>query len=203
MTDKADGKRSAKALVAMAIAFLAAVGCQANENGGIDAPVRFENVENGVVYDRAVIDHLAARRMVLPDNAIVRRGAEIGKIQLFMAKRVAFFGHPPEPVTLKGARKYMGCATKMENNALVVATWGEWNSHKEGNAGISLVAIIPESMECEQRTGLSGEESAARGQRQLPDAGDAGYWYAPLSPAEGWTALPDHPDPHRTAATHP
>jgi hypothetical protein len=118
-----------------------------------------------------------------------------------MAKRLTFFGHPPEPVTLRGARKYMGCAVKNESDALVIATHGEWDSRKEGRADMRLVTIVPEDMQLEQRTELSGPDSAATGPDRGFGAGhdEDGCWYTPKTPANGWTAVPDVPDPDRTA----
>ena len=69
--------------------------------------------------------------------------------------------------------------------------------------GRKMVAVVPAGLGVEQRTGLSGETSAARGrpgrnQTKPPDA-KGGYWYAPATPADGWKAVPDQPDPNRTA----
>jgi hypothetical protein len=192
---------NAVAMVMVIAGSLTTTGCRPNDTGSVESQERFENVENGTVYDRAVVDHGAARKVVLPRDAIVRRTAETGKVQLFMAKRLAFHGHPPEPMTLRGARKYMGCAVKIESDALVIATHGEWDSHKEGSADIRLVAIVSENMQLEQRAGLSGPDSAAMGRNRdfVLGHGQEGYWYASTSPAKGWTAVPDVPDPHRTA----
>ena len=120
-----------------------------------------------------------------------------------MGKRLTYLGHPPEPMSIRSGRKNMGCAVKTEGGALVIATFGEWDSHIEGGAGLKLVAVVPAGLGVEQRTGLSGETSAARGrpgrnQTKPPDA-KGGYWYAPATPADGWKAVPDQPDPNRTA----
>ena len=65
------------------------------------------------------------------------------------------------------------------------------------------MAVVPAGLGVERRKGLSGEESAARGRPGRnptgpPDA-KGGYWYGPAAPADGWTAVPDQPDPDRTA----
>jgi hypothetical protein len=162
-----------------------------------------QKVENGSAYDKAAIDLGAAKRVVLPDDAVVWRSAEAGKVGLFMQKTLAFHGHPPEQKSIRDARKNMGCSVKAEEGALVIATFGEWNSHIEGGAYMRMIAVLPEGLELEQRKGLSGEDSAGRewhGQ-WLTKSKDAkgGYWYGPASPAEGWTAIPDVPDNDRTA----
>lgn len=134
-------------------------------------------VENGSAYDRAAVHLGAAKKVVLPDDAVVQRSAEAGKVELFMKKTLAFGGHPSERMSIRDARKNMGCAVKAEEGALVVATFGEWDSHIEGGTFMRMIAVIPEGMELEQRKGLSGENSAG----------------------DGWTAIPDVPDRNRTA----
>ena len=184
-------------------------GCSADGDSG-DPSVVFDkerapsqNVKNGTAYDRADVDPGGAKKVVLPDTAIVRRTAEVGPIRRFMAKRLGFGGHPPEPVSIRDARKNMGCALKAEGDALLVATFGEWDSHIEGGADMKLVAVVPEGRAVEQRKGLSGEKSAGRewGGVYLTKPANAkgGYWYGPASPAGGWKAVPDEPDPDRTA----
>jgi hypothetical protein len=162
-----------------------------------------DKVENGSAYDRAAVDLGTAKKVVLPHDAAVQRSAEAGKVQLFMKKTLGFGGHPPERMSIRTARKDMGCAVKAEENALVIATFGEWDSRVEGGARMRLVAVVPEGVELEQRKGLSGPDSAGRewhGQwLTKPKDAHGGYWYGPASPADGWTAVPDVPDKERTA----
>jgi hypothetical protein len=161
------------------------------------------NVENGTAYDRAAVDVGAARTVVLPDSATVRRDPAGGPVRLFMAKQLGFVGHPPAPMSIRDGRKNMGCAVRSEGDALVIATFGEWDSHIEGGAGMKLVAFVPKGVGVQRRAGLSGEKSAAREQHgaYVPGREDAkgGHWYGPAFPAPGWTAVPDEPDPDRTA----
>jgi hypothetical protein len=97
----------------------------------------------------------------------------------------------------------MGCAVRSEGDALVVATYGEWDSHIEGGAHMKLVAVVPDGFAVEHRKTLSGPDSAGHerhGQhRAKPKDAQDGYWYGPSSPAEGWTAVPSVPDPAREA----
>lgn len=166
-----------------------------------------ENVENGTAFDRAGIDLGTARKVVLPDTAAVRRSAEAGAVELLMAKRLAFGGHPPARVSIRDARRNMGCAVKAEGDALVVATYGEWDSHIEGGADMRLVAVVPEGVEVEQRKGLSGEASAGREWRgeylTRPKDAKGGWWYGPASPAGEWSAVPAVPDPGVAARADP
>ena len=80
----------------------------------------------------------------------------------------------------------MGCAAKADGDALVVATFGEWDSRIEGGADMTLVAVVPAGLAVEHRKELSGPKSAGRD----PNEGSA---------AAGWKAVPDEPDPDRMA----
>jgi hypothetical protein len=163
---------------------------------------RFGNVENGSAFDQAAVDLDKYKKVILPDDAAVRRGQGT-KLQIFMRKTLAFGGHPPEAMSIRTSRKNMGCAVKAEADALVVATFGEWDSHIEGGARMRLVAVVPEGIEVDQKPGLSGPKSAGRewhGQYLTkPKEVKEGYWYGPASPADGWTGVPDIPDSDRKA----
>jgi hypothetical protein len=74
-------------------------------NGGVRVDDR---VENGAAHDWAVVDLAKAKKVVLPVDAVIRRSAEAGKLQLFIAKTLAFGGHPPESMNIRSARKKMG-----------------------------------------------------------------------------------------------
>jgi hypothetical protein len=162
-----------------------------------------DKVENGTAYDRATVDLGKAKKVVLPDSAVIRRAREAGKVKLFMAKTLSFGGHPPKTMTIEGARRNMGCVVRISGECLVVATYGEWDSRKEGGAYLKLVAVVPEGVEVEQTEGLSGPDSAGRASHvqslTRPKDAQGGYSYGPASPAEGWTAVPAVPDPERTA----
>src|SRR5215207_9991236 len=82
-------------------------------------------VENGSAYDRAAVDIGACTKVVLPADAIVRRSAEPGKLGLLLRKTLGFGGHAPESMSIRGARKNMGAAVRVEQNSLIVATFGE------------------------------------------------------------------------------
>jgi hypothetical protein len=145
----------------------------------IDVSERFGKVQNGSAFDRAHVDLGSAKKIVLPDDAVVRRIPQRGQLQLFMRKTLLYKGHPPKPMSIQDTRTNMGCAVKREHDTLVVATFGEWDSRKEGGVNMRLIVLIPQELEVEARNGLSGPDSAAL--------------------AEGWTVVPDRPDPDRTA----
>jgi hypothetical protein len=144
-------------------------------------------VENGAAFDSAVLDLAGRTRLVVPDNAEVLRGAAGGTTRVYLKKTLGFGGHPPEPMSIRTVRKYMGCATKAEGEALVLGTFGEWKS-KEGGSRIKLVVVVPAGVEVEKVAGLSGPESAAR-----PPVG------GPYLTKPRWTVVPVEPDPDHRA----
>ncbi|HTU21662.1 MAG TPA: hypothetical protein VMG10_26735 [Gemmataceae bacterium] len=164
-------------------------------------------VENGTAFDRASLDVTPYKVLVLPDDAEVREGALRKTLQIFMRKTFSFGGHPPERMSIRGARKNMGCAVKAEGDALSVATFGEWDSHIEGGAFMGLLFVVPDGLEVRREAGLSGAKSAGRAwdgaYLTKPEDAKDGYWYGPASPASGWSAVPDVPDTERRAGERP
>jgi hypothetical protein len=152
------------------------------------------NVENGSAYDKAAIELGDCTKVVLPDDATVRQDGEAKKLQLYMKKTLGFGGHPPEAMSIKQVRNYMGCAVQVEKTALVIATFGEWDSHIEGGARMQVVFVVPKGIDVERRSKLSGESSICSrawegGYLTKPVEVKEGYWYGPASPAEGWKAI--------------
>jgi hypothetical protein len=164
-------------------------------------------IENGDAFDQAALDIENYKKVVVPDTAVVRREGNANKLQVFMRKRMRFGGHPPESMSIRTARKNMGCAVKDEGGSLVLATFGEWDSHIEGGTNMALVVLVPEGVEVENRSDLSGEKSADREWHgdylTKPKEVKEGWWYGPASPADGWKAVPDVPDHLRRAAGKP
>src|SRR5437764_1405277 len=91
-------------------------------------------VENGSAFDQAALDLSPYKVVVLPDDADVQEGPPGQRLQVFLRKTLAFGGHPPERMSIRGARKNMGCAVRAEGEMLTVAPFGEWGSHIEGGA---------------------------------------------------------------------
>lgn len=165
---------------------------------------KFGNVENGSAYDKAIVKVSAGKKIVLPDTATIRQDGEGDGVQVFMKKTLSFGGHPPARMSIKEARKNMGCATQDENRALVLATFGEWNSHIEGAARMKLLIIVPKGIEVEKRPKLAGEDSIASTWRKA-DAGkslepiNGHWWYGPANPGDGWDIIKAFPDSDRRA----
>jgi len=167
----------------------------------------FFPIENGTAYDKVIIELGEAKKIVLPNNAVICRGGEPGKMKLFLAKKLSFYGHIPFSMTICGARKNMGCAVQTEGDFMKLATYGEWDSRIEGGAFLYIAAEVPADVQIEQRKGLSGWESLGHSQDKEegffgPKGAKCGYWYGSVFPAQGWTAIPSVPDPNQTARNY-
>jgi hypothetical protein len=166
-------------------------------------PAPNPKVQNGDVYDKAVLQAADVKTLIVPDDAKVERTDAKDSIELFVKKTQSFGGHPPEPMTLSGARKNMGCALTSEDGKVTLATYGEFSTI-EGGTHMKLLIRVPPALVVETQPGLSGPKS--KGQRKQgggyltkePDAKD-GYWYGPASAGAGWKAIPMEPDAKRTA----
>ena len=102
------------------------------ENRSLVIGEKFGKVENGSAFDKTTLDLGKYKKVVLPDKATVLQEGDGAKLQIFMKKTLHFLGHPPEAMSIRQARKYMGCAVKAEKDAQIIATFGEWDSHIEG-----------------------------------------------------------------------
>src|SRR5436190_24095624 len=71
-------------------------------------PAPNPKVQNGDIYDKAILKAADVKTLIVPDNAKVEGTDAGGAIELFVKKTQSFGGHPPEPMTLAGARKQMG-----------------------------------------------------------------------------------------------
>jgi hypothetical protein len=193
--------------IVLAIGVLSQWGCSDSDPSIVISEKHGTNggntVENGEAYDQAAIDIEKYTKIILPDTAEVRHEGEGTKLQVFMKKHMSFHGHPPKSMSIRTGRKNMGCSVKNEGGALVLATFGEWSS-KEGGSSMGVTVQVPKAVKVEQRSGLSGEASAGREWKGAyltkPKEVKEGWWYGPASPAEGWKAIPDVPDPKRRAA---
>jgi len=187
-----------------AVSFCVAVslcGCGAEDAKAPDASVvpgdAFGDVENGSAYDAAVVDTGGAKKLVVPNSAEVRQEGEAGKIQIFMRKTLSFAGHPPAAMKIKQWRNNMGCAKKTDNDSLQIATFGEWDSHREGGADMGVLIVAPKGINIERRKDLSGEESL--GHLNSKVSAKEGHWYGAAGPGNGFEAIPSAPDKERRA----
>jgi hypothetical protein len=182
---------------------LGAIAWNTNWDRSVEFSDKFGKVQNDSAFDRAGLDLGEHRKVVLPINIEIRREGEGNRLQIFMRKTMEYAGHPTKPMSIKNARKNMGCAVMVERNALGLATFGEWDSRIEGGADMHVVVLVPKGTKVEQRRGLSGPKSAGKewGGRYLVgrELKDGYFWYGPSLPADGWSAIPDTPDPEKTA----
>jgi hypothetical protein len=160
-------------------------------------------VQNGRAYDKAVMDIGQDAMLVVSSNARIERApSSRDVVEIFMEKRMSFAGHPPKPMSIRLARKYMGCARRDDTGRITVATYGEWGS-REGGTSMRLLFRVPTGVQIETPADLNGEKSAGEKWKGagLPDENGVseGWWYGPAAPAKGWTAIASVPDPQMVA----
>jgi hypothetical protein len=161
-------------------------------DGGL-APDRYREgrVENGKAYERAALRLTGYTRLVAPRGAAITRGAAPDALRLAIEKSLHFMGHPPADIGLGDLKRNMGVAFSEEGDALVLATYGEFDT-KEGGASLALSIEAPPGLKVERRDDLSGRKSAAAGALALTPKT---HWYGSNRPAAGWTALAAAPAP--------
>ncbi|MHC4477214.1 MAG: hypothetical protein ACYTEL_16330 [Planctomycetota bacterium] len=159
-------------------------------------PLASLKVVNGLAYEQCVLDISGYESLTVPSNAIVRQGSIEGSIEICLEKELAFLGHPPYPMHIRDARKYMGCAYRIDGRSMVIATYGEWDSHIEGGSSIRMLFIVPKGLSVKKEEGLSGENSMghATDPELLIDMMDSPefkkcFWYGPVGPGDGWTKI--------------
>ncbi len=159
-------------------------------------------IENGSAYDQSAVDIEQYEKLVVPENAVIRRAERGHRFEIFMKKTLGYHGHPDKPMSIRKDRKNMGCKVKVEGRSLVLAPYGEWDSRIEGGASVRMVLAVPEGIEIEKRAVPPRPFSIGgytwNGEYLTKPAAAGGcYWRAPESEADGWKAVPDSPD-----ATH-
>ncbi len=155
-----------------------------------------KKVENGSAFDKGRFDLGTHKKLAVPDGAEVVHKGDGTMVEVYMKKALGFQGHPPKPMSIREGRKHMGCATKLEDGVVVLATFGEWST-KEGGTWIKLVLVVPEKIEVEKRKALSGADSAAHPAADAPAPKPeefADYWYGHRKPGALWKIVPTAPD---------
>jgi hypothetical protein len=191
----------------LTLAIIASTLCSCRSRSEEDRSVLLRSVshphgvilEHGSIFDQAVLDLGVHQRIVVPDTATIDRVKGGQQVRVYMKKTLDFDGFPGEPMTLRTARRNMGCAVKEDEKSLVLATFGEFDT-KEGGAEIECLLLVPEGIEVVRQSGLSGRESAGNGgHRPSSERDTVGRWYGPTAPRAGWKELPARPDPERRA----
>jgi hypothetical protein len=160
-------------------------------------------VENGDVYDKAILNAGDIKTLIVPDSAIVERTAKEGQVELYLKKTLSFGGHPPEPMPLVSIRKDLGCAARAQNIKVLLGTFGEGSS-KEGGAYLKPLIRVPAALAVETEKGLSGSDSQAQKNQkghylfEEPVPNDSPE-HALISAGPDWKRIPTEPDPQRTA----
>lgn len=147
----------------------------------------------GAVYDKAVLNVDATQTIVVPDSAIVERGAQAGRMELYLAKGKweGAQGPPPSDAHIRELRTTMGCVKRTEKGKLVIAVYGEWGMMESAAEMRVLLIRVPNGQPVETRAGLSGTVGVKGVNRLSKSTREPGE--------DGWEAIPTTPDPDRTA----
>lgn len=156
-------------------------------------------VANGTLHETATIDVGEYTTLIVPEMVVVQEAHHARVVEIHLEKELAFHGHPPHPIRIEEARDYFGIARKEEDEAIVLATYGEWSS-KEGGASIRIRVSTPPGMAVVKRPRLSGPDSQAKpsSDSAWTDLLDSAqfrrcYWYTATSAAPDWTCLQTTP----------
>ena len=144
-------------------------------------------VSNGISYERAVVDFSMMRGLVVPHDAIVRRGLPTDTFNVYVEKQQKFNGWPDMKLAIAEQRGSMGVAFRLNGQVVAFATYGEWGG-VEGGAQIRLSFVVPIDLDVRRREDLSG----ACGMANAQVAGNIGAGSG--HPKAGWTVLATEPN---------
>ena len=173
--------------------------------GAVDGITRMD-VFRGTVYQHATLAVGKHQALRVPSNALVAEGAKAGTIEVYVAKRLSFAGHPPEAMGPDAVRRNLGLATTDDGTTLVVGTYGEFDTHKEGSASLQLFVRVPKTLAVRASDSLAGEHSEPgrwphdEASVRAAEAGRVGYWYAAVNPLQGWSRVKLVDDAQRIAS---
>ena len=154
-------------------------------------PTTDQHLENGTSFERATFDFSRFRALVLPADAVVRRGLATDEFNVYVEKIQTFKGWPEKKLAISAFRTGMGVAYRINAQAVALATFGEWGV-SDGGGSVRLCVILPGDLEVNRREDISGVKSIANSQPpgQLgPGSGQ---------PRPGWAIIVTHPNPEAT-----
>jgi hypothetical protein len=163
---------------------------------------RFERVLNGTAYDRSALLVEGSDFLVVPGRARVERTGRYGLVEIYERKSLSFFGHPPDSMSIWTTRLDMGCVWKVGGDSVLLAPYGEWDSHIEGGATMELRIVVPPTLSVLRSTDSTGEDSPCRSGGWIPSPRRGAVDYRTDSDlcGPGWHPLHQAPDPRRMAA---
>ena len=175
------------------------------EDRSVEAGEVFGNVCNGKAYDASRIRLEGIRKLVVPQDVSIRAGQE-GGIDVYAAKSLDFFGHPPDSMGISESRRWMGAAMKVEGDELRLSTYGQWDSNIEGGLQIHLLLVVPPGVQVSRSLASDSSPSCSRG---WPE-GEPSFQrptnpirYGMMACGGGWRPLHQRPDPDRHGTADP
>lgn len=176
---------------------IGAGGCDSADEGlSTQITKTVGKVECGYAFDWAKGDLHEVKRVVAPADAEVRPDAQGDTFVVYMQKTLDYSGEVAGPMSIRTLRQRMGVAARMENDALLLATYGEWNGTPgSGGASIRLVILVPPGVQVDRRAELSGKGSPANGEESVLRSGPPNP--AAKLTASGWMPLSQKYDAER------
>eukprot|EP01083_Nonionella_stella_P291342 991404_1 len=107
-------------------------------------------------------------------------------IQIYIVKRLTFYGHPPASIDIRVCHKNMGIATREADSCLFVGSYGEW-CNMEGAAEVYLVFLVPKQIPHKKSNVIRGVDGE----------GDTvgGWWYGASNCNKDWIKIKEEADP--------
>lgn len=172
------------AFSAMCAAYTGLLGCTFPHKGIVYSDSADWHVTNGVAYDVSLLKMAGVNQLVVPASAQLESGPAGTDCVIRMRKSQGFMGHPVERVSIVDTRKEMGCAVLRRDEAILVGTFGEWDSNIEGGSSLKTTIVVPDGIEVTTQEDLSGPQSIAR------DGIEDGSWEKlPFTPADKATMV--------------
>ena len=144
-------------------------------------------VENGTSFERAIVDFSLFRGIVIPEDAVLRRGIPTDQYNLYVEKKQCYKGYPEKKLHISATRGLMGVAFRASGQAVALATFGDWGTDESGGR-VRLCLLVPTDMEVQRRPDLSGLKGMANGH----NIGEIGPGVG--RPKAGWTIIATDPN---------
>lgn len=175
-------------------------GCGLSGNGPTKQMIVYSKSASGKVTNGAAYDWISVRldgieKLQVPNDANVRLVRDSSSLEIYMKKKLSFWGHPAKSISIDNVRGGMGFACTRKGSVLTLATFGEWNCI-EGGASIESLIFVPENTAIERVDSLEGMDSAGNGAKRKDIlTADKIQFSAEVS---GWLRMPDFPDSKMT-----
>jgi len=147
-------------LVILGLFISSCVGCNSGQSGRITYTKSCDGlVENGIVRETAVVPLGDAKAIVIPNDTTVLRTNENGLVTIEVVKELAFWGHPPERMTIDEEQHKASAAYCRSEDVLFLSRCGGWLLPDHGGFHCRLPCVhIPENVVAVRWSDIEHEE---------------------------------------------